>query len=44
MKGFMNENSIHEIVYSPISYEHFTGEEIIPTFSCVEISYFYAEK
>ena len=38
-KVFLNENSMHEIVYSPISHEHFWGEKIFTvakfSFSCI---------
>ena len=30
MKIFMDENPMHEIVYSPISHENFLVEKIIP--------------
>ena len=46
MKMFMNENTMHKIVHSPISHEHFYDERIILgdpwaelSFPCMEISF-----
>ena len=41
-KIFMGKNSMHDILHSPITHEHFWGYKI--PFSCMGISYFHAWK
>ena len=47
-KNFMGENSMHEIVYSPITHENFWGVKIMPganfSFTCMEIWNFHTWK
>ena len=45
LKVFMAENSMHEVVYSPTTHDHFWGETFMLgatfSFSCMEISFSY---